>query len=348
MTMQPDPEAAQRLRRLQGYLAQDPANPFLLSDTCDAALAAGDFAAAASCMDRAERLQLDPIAWTARRALGALCTGDAQQCRALVESLLDATNDANPLAQLQALWLRACHHLGALGEAWEWTQQQLQQDRLQPLAAGVASLMAIDLDRMEDARALADRALHRAVPPPPEALVARAYVALADDDAALAAKLLEHAAARQPDDGRIWSALGMVSLRNGALQEARGRFEQAVRRIPQHIGSWHALGWTCLLQQDLPGAQAAFAAALDRDRNFGENHAAMALVFTLLGRDGPAEHHLQRAERLDRGAPTARYVRALRSGELKDADATRAFAAGLLRARGMPAGKLRDRAAGGP
>jgi len=345
--MPTDPESAQRLRRLQGYLAQDPANPQLLADTCDAAIAARELQAAARCMEAAESLRLDPVAWTWRRALAALLAGDAQACRTLVEPLRDAAvDDAQLRGRLQALWLRACHHLGVLAEAWDWAVAQQGQDRLTPFAAGVASLVAIDLGRLEDARVLAERALRDAGAAPPEALVARAYVALADDDAASASRLLEQAAARQPEDGRIWSARGMVSLRQAALPEARERFERAVRLIPQHVGSWHALGWTCLLQDDVAGADAAFGQALERDRNFGENHAAMALVRTLQGRDADAEQRLQRAERLDRAAPTARYVRALRAGELQDAEAIRAFAARLLRAPGMPAGKLRDRGTG--
>jgi Flp pilus assembly protein TadD len=326
-------DSVQRLRRLEHYLAQDPANPYLLADTCDAALAAGEQDAALRCIAEAQRLQLDPVPWTYRRGLAALFAGEAERCRQLVEPLLDTTSDLETLGHLQALWLRASHHHGALAVAWEWAQQQRQQGRLQPVAAGVASLVAIDLERLEDARTLSDIAL-RSPHPPPEAQVARAYVALADDDAARAGQLLESAIARHPGDGRTWSALGMVSLRATDLPQARQRLERATALIPAHIGTWHALGWTCLLQQDRPGAHAAFAQALQLDRNFGENHAAMALVFTLEGRDAEAEHHLERAERLDRAAPTARYVRALRSGELRDADAVRAFAAGLLQGVG--------------
>jgi tetratricopeptide (TPR) repeat protein len=329
----PPADGIQRLRRLENYLAQDPANPYLLADTCDAAIAAGEQPLALRCIAEAERLQLDPVPWTYRRALAALFAGDPGLCRKQLEPLLDTTSDVETLGHLQALWLRASHHLGSLAVAWEWALQQHRQGRLQPVAAGVASLVAIDLERLEDARSFSDIGL-RAVNPPPEAQVARAYVALADDDPGYAGQLLESAIARHPQDGRTWSALGMVSLRATDLPQARQRFERATGLIPRHIGTWHALGWTCILQQDLSAAHAAFAQALQLDRNFGENHAAMALVFTLEGRDGEAGHHLERAERLDRAAPTARYVRALRSGELRDADAVRAFAARLLQGVG--------------
>lgn len=338
----PESPAAERLARLERFLAQDPGNPHLLAETWEAALAAGERAAAQRCIATAERLQLDAVPWAWRRALAALFAGDAARARAEAAALLSKVSDVATLGHVQALWLRACHHLGALDDAWAWTMQQRQDGRLQPLAAGVAALVAVDLERLAEAKELADLAL-AAADAPPEAQVARAYAALADDDAALAAQLLEHALARHPDDGRTWSALGMVSLRNGAFVQARERLEQATRRIPGHIGSWHALGWTCLLQQDLPGARQAFTQALALDRNFAESHAAMALVDTALGQHEDAEQSLARAERLDRNGATARYVRALRAGALRgDAD-VRAFAARLLRGSRVPPGRLRAR-----
>lgn len=337
-----DSPAATRLSRLEGFLAQDPANPHLLAETCETALAAGQLALAQRCIAAAERLQLDALPWGWRRALASLFAGEAARARDEAAALLPLARDPQSLGHVQALWLRACHHLGALEEAWAWMEQQRRSGQLQPIAAGVAALVAVDLERLDDARSLADLSL-AAGDAPAEAQVARAYAALADDDAPLAADLLARALASHPEDGRTWSALGMVSLRVGALPQARERFERATRRIPRHVGTWHALGWTCLLQQDVPAAHGAFAQALALDRNFAESHAAMALVLTAQGQHAQAEEHLARAERLDRDSATARYVRALRSGELREGADVRAFAARVLRGARVPAGRLRAR-----
>lgn len=340
-----DVSAAARLARLEGFLAQDPANLALLAETCDLALAAGRHAVARRCIATAQGLQSGALPWAFRAALASLLAGDAAQARERAAALLARAPDPASLGHVQALWLRASHHLGALDEAWAWSVRQRRSGQLQPLAAGVAALVAVDLERLDEARELADLALAGGEPPR-EAQVARAYAALAEDDAALAADLLERALAQDPEDGRTWSALAMVSLRSGALAQARERFTQATRHIPGHIGTWHGLGWTCLLQQDVAGARHAFEQALALDRNFAESQAALALVCAAQGQHAQAGQHLERAERLDRGSATARYVRALRAGELREGADLRAFAARLLRESPIPRGRLRARIEG--
>jgi hypothetical protein len=208
--------------RLAGYLRQDPHNPALLADACDAALAAGLHALAAQHMATAAALALEPAAWSMRRArmciaqrqldeaaalLQALQASQGpqpalahdlayvrllqdapQECRELLAPWL-ATDVAPPepqtLEALQVLWLRATHRLQLLEEAWHWAQEQLAQGRLQAAACGVASLVALDTGRFDDARMLAEYALGER-PAQVEALVARASVALADRDTARA------------------------------------------------------------------------------------------------------------------------------------------------------------------
>jgi Flp pilus assembly protein TadD len=370
------PSRASRLRQLQGYLAQDPVNAHLLAEVCEAALAAGDHEAALRTIETAEQHQLDPGPWLQRRAhvamarcewqeaLGVLarlqsisgnhvavvhdialvhlCAGDYTACReALAPVLAVRETDDAMLGHLQTLWLRAAHHLGQLSEAWEWIVQQRADRRLQPHAMGVASLIAIDLERFADASALADEALLEPQPAA-EALVAAGYVALARGHGERAASLLQRAVQDRPRDGRAWSTLGLASMRAGDLAAARSHFEQAIRTISGHVGTWHALGWTCLVLQDMAAARGAFSHALELDRNFGESHAAVALMLLIEGRRSEAEHHLRVAERLDKRSVTAGYVRALMEGGLVDAKSVRALAERLLDRPGFFGGRLSD------
>lgn len=367
---------ASRLQQLQGYLAQDPANAHLLADVCDAALALGDHEAALRTIETAEQRGLDPGPWLHRRAhvamarcewddalaalarlqalagshsaivhdiaLVHLCAGNYTACRdALIPALAAPETDDAMLGRLQTLWLRAAHHLGLLPDAWEWIAQQQAQGRLQRHAMGVASLIAIDLERFAAASALADEAL---LDPQPaaEALVAAGYVALARGQTQQAASLLQRAVQDRPRDGRAWSALGLASMQAGDLAAARGHLERAIRTISGHVGTWHALGWTCLVLQDMPAARTAFDQALELDRNFGESHAAVALMLLLEGRGGEAEHHLRVAERLDKRSVTAGYVRALMGGGAMDAKSVRALAERLLDRPGFFGGRLSD------
>ncbi|RYY95984.1 MAG: hypothetical protein EOO24_21905, partial [Comamonadaceae bacterium] len=361
---QASPEA-QRAERLAAYLDEDPANPLLLADACDAAMAAGFHAAADGYIRTAEALGLAPAEWTFRRARLCIVQRRLDQAAALLAPL-QADANAHPavahdlayvrllqgapqacreivgpwLAQgiahgpdlheaLQVLWLRATHHLQLLEEGWHWAQAEHAAQRLQPAACGVASLLALDLGRFDDARSLADAAIG-VRPAQVEALVARATVALGDRDTAGATDLLRRALACNPEDGRTWSALGLCSLQARDLPLAQSRLERAVRTLPGHVGTWHALGWARLLQQDAAGALAAFREALRLDRNFAESHGAVGLVLALTGDREGATRHLDLAGRLDPSNVTGRYARALLAGEGADAVQMRALAERLL------------------
>ncbi|MDB5752968.1 MAG: Tetratricopeptide 2 repeat protein [Ramlibacter sp.] len=372
--------------RLAGYLRQDPHNPGLLADACDAALAAGLHALAQEHMDTAASLALEPVAWSLRRARmciaqrrldeaagvlqalqatqGAhpalahdlayvrLLQGATQACRELLAPWLatDATLlEPQTLEGLQVLWLRATHRLQLLEEAWHWARQQLAQGRLQAAACGVASLVALDTSRFDDARMLSEYALGER-PAQIEALVARAGVALADRDTARAVLLLERALQCNPEDGRTWSALGLCSLQAQQLPQAQARFERALRGLPGHVGTWHALGWCRLLQQDSAGALAAFHQALELDRNFAESHGAVGLALVLAGDQAQAEPYLELARRLDPANLTGRYARALLAGETRDVQRLLALADRLLDRPGFGRGRLSEsvRSAVGP
>ena len=358
-----------RLATLQGYLAEDPHNAALLGDACDEAIASGEHAVADGLLATARQMQFDDIAWDARRARLAIARhawddalaqlavlrersgphpaidhdigyvslrqDEYARCReAIAPWLVREDVAAEVQSALQVLWLRATHQLGDLAAVAERTAQWQQSQRLAPAAAGVASLAALDLGDFASTRQLADIAL-QAGAVTPEALVARACVALNDGDHRAATGWLRQALALHPEDGRTWSALGMASLQAREPAAARTQFARATQLMPLHVGTWHGLGWSCLLLQDRSGALAAFQQALALDRNFSENHGAVGLVLLLSGRGEEAEHHLARAERLGGGNLTGRYARALQSGQLKDAAAVRELAERLLQRPGL-------------
>jgi Flp pilus assembly protein TadD len=229
-------------------------------------------------------------------------------------------------------------------EASQWAQEQAGVGRLQPAAAGVASLIAADLGDFVRARALSAQAIegHSRVP---EALLASASVAIAKRDLPSAHALLRKALDLNPQEGRTWSTLGMASLQGQDLPQARVQFARATTLMPDHIGTWHGLGWTCLLLQDLPAALSAFQQALALDGNFAESHGAVGLALSLAGRQQEAEPYLVRAERLDRGNVTGRFARALGEGKLHDRAALREFAAELLDRPGVFKPRLSDEVA---
>jgi Tfp pilus assembly protein PilF len=103
--------------------------------------------------------------------------------------------------------------------------------------------------------------------------------------------------------------------------------------MPDHIGTWHGLGWTALFLHDLAGAQAAFQHALELDRNFGESHGGMAVVLARTGQRAAAEEAVEIALRLDRHGMAAHYARAVLDGQADDSAQLQRLAARLLKAR---------------
>jgi tetratricopeptide (TPR) repeat protein len=366
-----------RLERLEGWLREDPVNPLLLADTCDAALDEGAHERARTLVERARALGLDQRPWTLRLARACLAARDAPRARELLQAALAegldaalvdhglavlafregrwhacrdllmpwlargcaASGDVRPA--IQALWLRASHHLQKLDEAWAWVEQVRIDGTLAAEVQGIAALIAVDGGRFADARVLADAAL-AARDDHPDALVARACVALAEGDGATAERLLDRALQAAPDDGRILGTLGLAHLHTGRLVDAQAALAQAVAgSMAAHIGTWHALGWTHLLQGDRAAATEAFAQALALDGNFAESHGAMGLVLALGGNPDRAQHHLAVALRLDPRNVTGRYAQALLQGEA-GRDRLQALAAHLLDRPGLFGGTLAD------
>ncbi|SHN17831.1 Tetratricopeptide repeat-containing protein [Duganella sacchari] len=357
----PPSPAAQRLERLQQFLLADPGNEPLRADIFQLALQLGQAELAqAQVTHELARNPLD-INWRHREAALTMQRHDyGDAVRQLAALALEA--EGNPyircdlgralfrqgefelaLAQLQplveqhlaqvpgamALWLRCQQQLGQLDLLLNQFVTSAAATPLPAEAYGVAALIAVDAERVAEARTWGHHALALA-PRQREALVALGTLALADQDGAAARRHLETCLELHPQDGRAWSALGMTRLFDAELEPALAALQLAVQYMPSHIGSWHALGWCQLSLGDAASAKATFSHALEMDHNFGESHGALALTLAMLGDREPASQHLERALRLDAGSLAALYAKAVLSGEGRDPKAFRVLARRLL------------------
>ncbi|WP_053076470.1 hypothetical protein [Caenimonas sp. SL110] len=338
-----------RLSRLESLLQHDPDNELLLADTAEAAIAAAQFDRAGELIQAGLRLSGNPAAWQFRRA--TLCIaqrrldeardilaqleasngphpaishnlayveflrGNHAACAALLKPLLadedTALAGAEPAAH--ALWLRAMHHTGALQEAWDWSIARISSGKLGPQACGVASLIALDLSRIDDAARLSQRALDAGVNQV-EPFVARAGAALAAQDTALARQLLQQALALSPGDGRTWSSLGFAALLDRQFDEARGALENALGTMGEHVETLQALGWACVMCEDLGAAAAALDKAISLDGASAQAHGARAVVHALADEGDQARAAVLRAFALDASCVTARFAQELLAG----------------------------------
>lgn len=253
---------------------------------------------------------------------------------ALLLPWMDERYDSPVDPARQTLWLRLLHRADRLQDAVQWAERLDLGGRLSPRAAGVASLAALDHGDLTACRRWSEAAL-REPGVAMEALVARASLALAERDTARAQAWLHTALDHRPDDGRARSALGFAELQAGQLDASRASFEQAVHLLSSHIGTWHGLGWVCLLQGDLAAATRAFAAAMALDRNFADNHGALAVVQIRSGLVPQARLSIERAMRLDAHCVSAHYAQALLDGTADDADRLQHLAERLMRARAV-------------
>lgn len=262
-------------------------------------------------------------------------------CVQRLEPLMQAAAlpGAEPAGGLtQQLWLQALHRLGELARACAWALEAERTGRLDPGAAGVAALAAIDEGDFDAAPRWVRLAQTGQEAPGMELLVAQASLALAARDPVAARQFGAQALNINPLDGRAWSACGFADLLGGNLDAAAQDFKQALTYMPQHIGTWHGQGWTQVLRRDLPAARASFEAALALDRNFAESHGGLAVVLALAQQADPAREHIELAQRLERTNLSSRYAQAILSGEVQDAQAVQRLAHRLLGSRKAPLG----------
>lgn len=233
---------------------------------------------------------------------------------------------------LSKLWLRSLHHQGQLDRAVAWAQGLEDNGALHPAVAGVASLVAFDLEQFECARRWAARGLQSSdrVEPSSDLFITLASLALGTRDAAQAKLFGLEALKRNCFDGRSWSILGFCDLLAGDAAAASVNFEKALQGMPNHVGTWHGFGWAKLVQGELHAAQQAFQKALDLDRKFSETYGALAVVLLMQGNSGEASGHVQRSLRLDPQSASGQFAGALLRGEIDSAQAIEKLTERLL------------------
>lgn len=203
---------------------------------------------------------------------------------------------------------------------------------------GIASLIALDAQRFDLASEWSIAVLSRleAAEQPMEALVAQASLALAKNDAARARELALAALRSNLNDGRSWSTYAFAELLASEAALAVEHFEIALKVMPDHIGTWHGLGWSQLVQRRLPSARSAFETDLAFDRNFAESHGGLAVVLALENDAHMADEHARRALRLDPGSLSGRFAQAILQGEISDSDAFEELVRRLLSGQAAP------------
>jgi Flp pilus assembly protein TadD len=202
-------------------------------------------------------------------------------------------------------------------------------------ALGVRALGLLDAGHLPAAQAAATDCLVL-YPDQHEALLASATVHLWTGNPALAGEQYQRALMRFPNSGRALSGMGQVLAMAGQLEQAEATLRHAVRTMPDHIGTWHALGWVQLLQGELPAARNSYQAAYDLDRNFAESHGGLAVVAFFEECFEEGEAGMKRALKLDPNCVSGRYAKTLWLHHTGQAEASDVLFAELMEQGALP------------
>jgi len=233
---------------------------------------------------------------------------------------------------LQVLWLRALHHDGQVERAMHWVMTAERHRLLDPYAAGIASLIALDASDLNAAQRWSAKASSNSAAGAPavETLTTMASLALGQRDEQRARGLIETALRLQPTDGRLWSLQGFTDMLGGHPSAAIVSFRRALVGMPAHIATWHGQGWAQVMTGDLAGAVASFQAALELDRELAESHAGLAVASAMQGQSDDARQHAELALEREPGNLAAGYARSLLSGKRQDTEEIQKVAKQLL------------------
>lgn len=337
-------DAEARLEQLLEFLDQDRDNVMLAIDCAEAALAADRATLAYEIIlpfDSAGRLDargrnLAGLAAmrhgdqpTAQRLFGGLldehCEDDgvrfnlawslalANDHAASRDILGDASNSDLPQAAMLDLQLH--HHLGEFDAAEGKLDAYLARfPDYAPLQAA-ASVLAIDIERLDLARSCAERGGAH-----PDALSTLGTLELGEQHLGEARDFFGRSLQTRSHNPRANIGFGLVELASGNSRAALPYLDRGAEQFGDHLGSWLAAGWAYLLAGDPAAARERFETALAKDDNFGEAHGSLAALDALAGDADAAQRRVAIAMRLDRESFSAALAGMLLAAAQGDGD----------------------------
>lgn len=192
---------------------------------------------------------------------------------------------------------KALHQQGRLADAVSACQDWVTAHD-GPESRGYLALLEMDGHNMAQAEQIAADVLAQA-PDNTDAGNVMGNAALERQDVDAAQRHFQHIAQLEPDNGRAWLGLGLVSMYRGEHTDAIANLEKASRLMPASSGTVVALGWAFLSRHDFASAEREFRRSIEVDRNFAETHGGLAAALALQNKRDAAKAEIQRARRLN-------------------------------------------------
>ena len=229
-------------------------------------------------------------------AFAHLYLNEFDQAYALLHPLFERGVEIQP--DTYVLYARVLHQLEQPEAAIDVLQQFLTVQPNHATALGLLALLQYEtnsnLSDNLNARATLKKAL--AIDSEQfEALLALAEIQLAARQITAANDNFNRILVKHPESGRAWSGLAQLAFYEANLDLAENYAQKAVQFMPNHIGTWHVLGWCHILKGNAAQAQLALDQAYALNSNFPDTLGALAVVQAMQGNFSQAEQWIQRA-----------------------------------------------------
>lgn len=313
----------EQLTRHLSFLAQDENNLTLLVKISDLYLELDDLDSAQEYLNKASAL--DRIACLGHQGLLHLNQGQFAQAKEyFIEALnheetpalrynlgfthfiaSDLENAAQVLSPLikgehhpeaKLLMARILHGQGDLEQARDLINDVLAHDADDSEALGLLALVYFDLDEIERAAQASARAL-ALNPDNYDAQLIDALSRLTTQETSV--EELEKLLQLNPDDCRLWFALGNVHMSQGALDLAEHSLRKAIEIYPEFYDAYIALGWCLLLLDNVDDALIIYQAAAGIVPELADSWGGLALVAALNEDFLNAERLIQKSKDLN-------------------------------------------------
>jgi cellulose synthase operon protein C len=327
-----------RARRLERYALQDPANWQLRLDLAQTYHRAGLHQSALEVLDRPAAAQ-PPQEVTSLRGQLLLAMGRWSEAIALFEAAQAQHPESAAIAfnlaygvwasetdperavslfrralELDANQIAAYRHLGLALEATgnlPAARQALEEALERAPTDGPTLLqlgrLLLDTGDFAGASAIAARGV-AAAPAWAEAWAFKGQVALFELDAAAAARSLRQALDLDPAAVDTPVLLAQATLMQGRVRPARALLEAVVSEHTTDSGALCMLGWACLYDEDVAGADSAFERAASAEAGNAEAWSGRAVVALARGREADAEGAAGKALQMEPEHVIARLI----------------------------------------
>lgn len=314
----------EQLKRFLQFLQQDPSNLNLLLSISNSYRLLNDFAAAQQYLNQAKLI--DANACLVLQGILALNQQHFQEAKeALIQALhfedsaivryslavchyslhetVESINILRPLLKsgestynVEFLMAQLAHQQDNLDEAIKILKKLL--DTYGPIEQTLTLLAQLYFDNEEEK--LAENTAHQVLIINPDNYEAQVILLLLDlTHEKIAVSKIKKLMVREPNDSRLWFALGTAYFHSLKWQQAEKAHLKATELDPDFYNNWISFGWCQLFLEQLEKAENCYQQAIAIYESGAEGWGGLGLVRALQGKFEEAGSFIAKAKKLD-------------------------------------------------